>query len=86
MPHHVAFSSTSNARAWLEDVRGNIITEVKLVANTTMEPVYCRFSSNYAKYTLDLKLPKGINLDDNKGLITGSPSELFSSDKLHAHR
>ena len=77
MPHHVAFSSTSNARVWLEDVRGNIITEVKLVANTTMEPVYCRFSSNYAKYTLDLKLPKGINLDDNKGLITGSPSELF---------
>ena len=65
------------AQVWLEDVCGNVITELKLVANTTMEPVYCRFSSNYARYTLDLKLPKGLSLDNNKGLITGCPSELL---------
>ena len=73
--YDIVYSSAS--QVWLEDINGNVITEVKVIANTTMNPVYCRYSSGNAVFSLDKDLPEGLQLNEKQGIIQGYTSALF---------
>ena len=62
-------------RVWIEYMTGEVVTSIKLIPNITMDSLVCKSDGAKVTFSIEGKLPTGLNMGSLSGLISGMPTK-----------
>lgn len=62
-------------RIWIEDMTGEVVSSIKLIPNITMDSLVCKSDGAKVTFSIEGKLPTGLNMGSLSGLISGMPTK-----------
>lgn len=62
-------------RIWIEYMTGEVVSSIKLIPNITMDSLVCKSDGTKVSFSIEGKLPTGLNMGSLSGLISGIPTK-----------